>query len=141
MNFTQDADTHHLGVGTKAYCSVGVIAFVKSCGKLMSAVEEAVAQNSVQHIELFKELTGSDGATAERMLAASNGNLQRALDFFFDEQVPLDGATTAVAAPLLPTVGLQSCCCPRSSPMRNGQVLSAPHSPRTVRLVLRRPRS
>ena len=22
MNFTQDADTHHLGVGTEAYCSV-----------------------------------------------------------------------------------------------------------------------
>ena len=82
----------------------------------MSAVEEAVAQNSVQHIELFKELTGSDGATAERMLAASNGNLQRALDFFFDEQVPLDGATTAVAAPLLPTAPL-SVAAPAIAPL------------------------
>ena len=65
----------------------------------MSAVEKAAAQDSVQHIELFKELTSADGATAERLLAASNGNLQQALDFFF-EQVPLHGATTAVAAPL-----------------------------------------
>jgi len=65
----------------------------------MSAAEKAAAQDSVQHIELFKELTSADGATAERLLAASNGNLQQALDFFF-EQVPLHGATTAVAAPL-----------------------------------------
>ena len=45
-----------------------------------------------ENVKAFKELTGSDAATAERMLAASNGDLERALALHFDvagdEQMP-----------------------------------------------------
>lgn len=66
-----------------------------------------------ENVKAFKELTGSDVATAERMLAASNGDLERALALHFDvagdEQMPSapdeDEEEEETAPPALPGSG------------------------------------